>query len=194
MERIDGVLGNRTDPDLAARIDEHERTGTLELVRIEADNRKRSRLRVETDAGTDLGIVLEDTLEAGDVLALDGERAIVVEFERREAAVVNLPEPTEPGIEVAARLGHRVGNQHWDFAVRGGRAYVRTEADRHIVRDVLADSLPAGGEVVYEEVDPAIWIDDGDEHSHDDGHHEGGHSHDGDEHVDYRSLGGERDG
>jgi urease accessory protein len=204
MERIDGVLGNRTDATFAARIDEHERAGTLEVVRIEADNRKRSRLRVETDAGTDLGIVLEDPLEAGDVLALDGERAIVVEFERREAAVIDLPEPTERGIEVATELGHRVGNQHWDLAVRGGRAFVRAEADRHIVSDVLADSLPPGGEVVYEEVDPAIWIDDGDdEHSHGDGHHhdgehshaDHGHTHDGSEgHVNYRNVGGDEDG
>lgn len=203
MEQIDGVVGNRhADPALGERVAEHGRAGTLERVRIEVDNRKRSRLRVETDSGTDLGIVLDEPLAAGDVLAIDADRAIIVEFERREAAVVDLPEPTETGVEIAATLGHRVGNQHWDLAVEGGRAYIQTEADRHIIEDVLADSLPQGSTIEYEAVDPALWLDEGETgSSHDggghhhgsDGHHHGSHdhSHNGsDSHgtVDYREA------
>ncbi|MFT4945916.1 MAG: urease accessory protein [Natronomonas sp.] len=203
MERIDGVVGNRhSDPDLGERIDSHERAGTLEVVRIEAGDRKRSRLRAETDEGTDLGIVLDRPLTAGDVLTLDDERAIVVEFERRDAAVVDLPEPTTAGVKVAVELGHRIGNQHWGLAVEDGSLYVPVEADRHILEGVLAEQLPEGATVEYEEVDPAVWLDGetpdadhehshgagGHEHSHDNGH---GTSHDhagSDSHVDYRDA------
>ena len=74
MRRIDGVVGNRQDdPDLDERIDAHERAETLERVVIESEERKKSRLRVETDAGTDLGIVVgDDELRSGDVLFEDG--------------------------------------------------------------------------------------------------------------------------
>jgi urease accessory protein len=212
MERIDGVVGNRyADSDLGERIDEHERTGRLEVVRIEAGNRKRSRLRVETDCGTDLGIVLDDPLRAGDVLAVSDERAIVVEFERRDAAVIDLPPATHLGVERAVELGHRVGNQHWDLAVVDGSIYIPLAADRPIIEDVLADHLPAEATVEYEEVDPALWIDDqtaagtaaehthgaGEhEHSHGEGDH--GHSHGGGDqtqsHVDYRAMNEESGG
>ena len=197
MERIDGIVGNRDgDTDLETRVDEHDRAGTLEVVCIEADNRKRSRLRVETDQGTDLGIVLDEPLRAGDVLAIGDERAIVVEFERRDAAVIDLPEAT--GVEIAAKLGHRIGNQHWNLAVEEGSIYVPVEADRHIIEDVLAESLPEGATIEYEEVDPAIWIDgdsisDDTDHSHGyaghDHSHGDGHTHDRTVgHVDYRDA------
>ena len=197
MERIDGIVGNRDgDTDLETRVDEHDRAGTLEVVCIEADNRKRSRLRVETDQGTDLGIVLDEPLRAGDVLAIGDERAIVVEFERRDAAVIDLPEAT--GVEIAAKLGHRIGNQHWNLAVEEGSIYVPVEADRHIIEDVLAESLPEGATIEYEEVDPAIWIDGEStsvdtDHDHGDAGHEhshgDGHAHDRTVgHVDYRDA------
>ncbi|WP_336328383.1 urease accessory protein UreE [Halovenus sp. HT40] len=210
MEQIDGTVGNRyTDSDLGERVDRHEQAGTLEVVRIEAGNRKRSRLRVETDNGTDLGVVLDDPLRAGDVLAIDDERAIVVEFERRDAAVIDLPHATPAGVESAAELGHRIGNQHWDLAIQAGSIYVPVEADPHIIEDVLAESLPEDTIIEYEEVDPAIWIDDasaegvdhnhgdaghghshgdaGHDHSRGDGHTHGGHDHTA-SHVDYRDA------
>lgn len=211
MERIDGVVGNRDDPDIGRRVDEHERAGTLEVVRIEAGNRKRSRLRVETDSGTDLGVVLGDPLRPGDVLAIDDERAIVVEFERRDAAVIDLPEATPAGVEGAAELGHRIGNQHWDLAIQAGSIYVPVEADPRIIEDVLAESLPEDATIEYEEVDPAIWLDDdststdgvdyshgdtghdhshgdaGHDHSRGDGHTHGDHDHTA-SHVDYRDA------
>jgi len=197
MERIDGIVGNRyDDPRLGRRIDEHDRAATLEVVRIEAGNRKRSRLRVETDRGTDLGVVLDEPLRAGDVLAINEERAIVVQFERRDAVVIDLPEATTAGIDVAVELGHRIGNQHWDLAVEDGSIYVPVEADRHIIENVLAETLPEGAAIEYEAVDPALWLSDdsaGDraDHSHGgDGHSHGAagsHTHESNS-VNYRDI------
>lgn len=196
MKRIDGIVGNADDdPELADRIDAHDERGTLERVALDASDRKKSRLRVETDAGTDLGILVDrPELRAGDVLAVDDERAIVVAFRSREAFVIELPEPTERTLAAAIELGHRIGNQHWDVAVHDGAVYVPVEADRHIIENVVSEYLPADAETRYEEVDAELFLEDddggghtlGSDHSHgEDGHshthEEGGHSHSHDE-------------
>lgn len=173
MKQIDSIHGNKkADHKLSARVAEHDAQGTLETVEIAAGERKKSRLRVETDAGTDLGLVLDRPLRAGDVLAVDEERAIIVKFEDREAAVIELPEPTAESLAACTELGHRVGNQHWDLAVQDGTIYIPVAADRHIIEDVLADSLPAGCSIRYELVSAALWIDEepGDDGGHDDSH------------------------
>ncbi|MUW15353.1 hypothetical protein GJ633_12375 [Halorubrum sp. CBA1125] len=44
MRRVDGIVGNVDgDPELAAAIAAHEREGTLERVRLDDTDRKRSR-------------------------------------------------------------------------------------------------------------------------------------------------------
>ncbi len=91
---------------------------------IDADNRRRSRFRATTDAGTDVGVVLDrPAVSAGDVLLADEERLIVVAFEPREALAVELPEADPVALDAAVELGHRIGNQHWDPAVEDGIVY-----------------------------------------------------------------------
>ena len=202
MIRVDGVVGSTDDPDLADEIAAHEERGTLETVTLDSADRRKSRLRVATDAGTDLGVLVDKPeLAAGDVLVCDDDRAVVVAFESREAFVIELPQST-PAATV--ELGHRIGNQHWDIAVEGRTVYVPVEADRAIIQDVLGPYLPAGTETRYETVDADRFVDDesttadhghGSDHehshdhdsdhghSHDDGSdhshpHDGGHSHD----------------
>ena len=161
MKRIDGVLGNvHADEDLSRARERHAGEGTLERVVIEADRRQRSRFRTTTDAGTDVGVVLEKpALSIGDVLVRDEDRMIVVAFEPLEALAVDLPEPTGETLEAALELGHRVGNQHWDLAIDDGVAYVPLEADRHIVERVVADVVP-GATVRAETVDAALFVTD----------------------------------
>ncbi len=195
MERIDGVVGNvHADADLAALRDDHAANGTLERIVIDADNRRRSRFRATTDAGTDVGVVLDrPAVSAGDVLSVDEERMIVVAFEPREALAVELPKPTADATEAAVELGHRVGNQHWDLAVEDGIVYVPLEADRHIVERVVADVVP-GSEVRKATVEAGLFVTEleggGVDHEHDHTHGEDpdhahgvehGHTH-GDDH------------
>ncbi len=193
MERIDGVLGNVDgDESLARQVREHDSAGTLERVEIAAGERRRSRLRVETDAGTDLGLVPGRELRSGDVLVLEDDRAVVVEFESREAAVIPLPEATRESLARVSELGHRIGNRHWDLAVDDGALYVPVVADRHIVEDVLGPHLPPDTELGYADVDADLWTDDHSEHDHSHGGHEhgdghpghttGDHDHDGESH------------
>jgi len=205
MKRVDGVVGNiHSDPELAAEIEGHEETETLERVVLETGDRRKSRLRVETDAGTDLGILVDQPeLSAGDVLFVDDDHAAVIEFEEIEAFVIELPEATESTLLAAVELGHRIGNQHWDVAVEAGAVYIPVEADKSIIESVLGEYLPAGAETRYEVVEAERFVDgetmdhghgdhdhshgsrsdhspnhgDGPDHSHSHDH-DGGHSHD----------------
>ncbi|WP_226042084.1 urease accessory protein UreE [Natrinema sp. DC36] len=200
MERIDGIVGNvHADDDLAALYADHESAGTLERVVIDADDRRRSRFRATTDAGTDVGVVVDKAaVSAGDVLLAEDDRLIVVAFEPRDALVVSLPDATAERLEAAVELGHRIGNQHWDLAIDDGDVYVPLEADRHIVERVVADVVP-GSEIRETTVEADLFVTDledadpggargvnhGSEHGHGHGSghghgHENGHSHDHD--------------
>ncbi|TQQ80134.1 urease accessory protein UreE [Halonotius roseus] len=199
MKRVDGVVGNvESDPDLAAEIDAHEQADTLETVVLDDTERKRSRLRVTTDAGTDLGVLVDQPeLVAGDVLLLDEERAVVVAFEEREAFVIEFS-AAEAAVSTGVELGHRIGNQHWDIAVDGATIYIPVEADRAIIEDVLGPYIPESATTRYETVDAERFIagdadtavaDHGVDHDHDhgdDAHNHGDDAHDhGDESDDH---------
>ena len=198
MKRVDGVVGNvDSDPELAAEIDAHEQAGTLETVVLDDTERKRSRLRVTTDAGTDLGVLVDQPeLVAGDVLLIDTDRAVVVAFEERTAFVIEFP-AAEAAVSTGVELGHRIGNQHWDLAVDGATIYIPVEADRTIIENVLGPYIPAEATTRYETVDAERFIDGGDDdatvgdhgvdhdHAHgDDAHNHGeeSHAHGDDEH------------
>ena len=181
MRRIDGIVGNRhDDPALDEQIGVHETAGTLERVVIESSDRKKSRLRVETDAGTDLGIVVDrPELRAGDVLYCDDIGAAVVEFDERVAFVLELPAPDAEVLATVVELGHRIGNQHWNLAVEDGCIYVPVEADRRILESVIEPYLPSGASTRYETVDATLFIDGGGA-GHGSGGGDRGHGHGGD--------------
>ena len=201
MKRVDGIVGNiHTDAELAAEIESHEEVGTLERVVLDTSDRRKSRLRVETDTGTDLGILVDQPeLSAGDVLFVDDDHAAVIEFDSIEAFVIELPEATGSTLMATAELGHRIGNQHWDVAVEAGTVYVPVEADKSIIESVLGEYLPAGAETRYETVAAEQFVDgemmdhghadhdhshgDDDGHSHDHGDHD--HSHGDGDHTDH---------
>jgi urease accessory protein len=185
MKRVDGVVGNvDRDPALADAVAEHEAAGTLETIVLDDTERRRSRLRVTTDSGTDLGVLVDQPeLAAGDVLVLDDDRAVVVAFEEREAFVVEFP-AAEAAVATGVELGHRIGNQHWDIAVEGERIYLPVDADRAIIENVLGPYIPEGATTHYETVDAERFVDGGDpdsEHSHGD--------HDNHDHTDSHSHG-----
>ncbi|MXV62318.1 urease accessory protein UreE [Natronorubrum sp. JWXQ-INN-674] len=199
MERIDGVVGNvHADDELARLRDEHDAAGTLERVVIDANNRRRSRFRATTDAGTDVGVIVDKAaVSAGDVLSVEDDRLIVVAFEPLDALALTLPEATDERLEAAVELGHRIGNQHWDLAVEDGVVYVPLEADRHIVERVVADVVP-GTEIQERTVEADLFVTDlelegsgsgshgGDhEHSHGRGEHDHEHSHAADDGHDH---------
>ncbi len=186
MERVDGVVGNvHADDELETLRETHEERGTLECVVLDAENRRRSRFRATTDAGTDVGVIVDKpAVSTGDVLLVDDDRMIVVAFEPRDALAISLPDATSEALEAAVELGHRVGNQHWDLAVEDGTVYVPLAADRHIVERVVADVVP-GSEVRETTVEADLFVTEleeeaeagGDQRSVPNLEHEHEHSH-----------------
>ena len=186
MRRIDGIVGNRyDDSELDEQVMAHEDAGTLERVVLEAAERRKSRLRVETDSGTDLGVLVDrPELREGDVLFLEDDRSAVVTFRSRDVYVIELPDATPDAMAAAVELGHRVGNQHWDIAIDDALVYVPLEADKHIVEDIVGDYVPEDALTYYDAVDATLFIDDerqdqGHEHARDTDH---GHEHDRTDH------------
>jgi urease accessory protein len=176
----EGVIG-RLDGAFADR-------EAVETVVLSDAERKRSRVRTTTDAGTDIGLVLGDaTLQPGDVVYADEERVVAVAFEDREALVVDLSGVSGGAEALAAlvELGHAVGNRHRDLATRGSEVLFPIGGTGDRVEDEVDPRLPEGTTIRRELVDPTLFDEDEDAHGghgRDDGGHGGedhGHQHPG---------------
>lgn len=139
---VERILGNRhDDPALAAVCDELERCGGLERVLLSFQAAQRGRMRVTTDAGTELGIALGrgSVLRDGDVLRLD-ERQVVAVTVQPFAELAIRPTPSLEAHElfaVGVRLGHVLGNQHWLIRLEGGQVFVPVTVDRTVMETVM---------------------------------------------------------
>lgn len=180
------VLGNvDEDPELAARAEQRP-PEEVEAVVLDERERRRSRIRTTTDAGTDVGIVVDSDrrLSPGDVLVDDDERMVVVTFEDREALVISFEgkDSTTDGLLRMAQLGYQVGNRHWDLAVRDEEVLVALGTDSEQKLAEVTAALPPGARTRREMVDPTLFDGtpghgesaDGHTHDHDD---HGGHTH-----------------
>lgn len=179
----DAYLGTVADPTLRERLDE---TDPL-AVTLDDTARRRSRVRTTAADGTPIGIVVGRELRNGDVLEADGT-LVVVSLASVSAMVVDFGDVGEElGVVVAAlRLGHAVGNRHWDLVVHGSRAYVPATDDRERMEAEVRPHLPEGAAVAYEDVSPAMFDDatvapdHGHAGSNEEDHHGHTHDHDGD--------------
>lgn len=141
---IETVLGNlQTDPNLSADHRQWETTGIVERVELTHLDAQKSRLRATSDRGTELGINLErgTVLRDGDVLYRDSERGrmIVVRLKAEEVLRITILPTASDGelIDVAVRLGHLLGNQHWPVKMDGRTVYVPVSVDKRVVETVL---------------------------------------------------------
>jgi urease accessory protein len=182
----ESIQGNvNDDADLRAAV-EARPADEVERVVLDERERRRSRIRTTTDAGTEIGVVVEDErgLRPGDVLVNDEERVVLVEFADREALVVAFAGGDAAAMARAAELGHAVGNRHRDLAVRGGEVLIALDVDGdRTVEDVEA-MCPPGTETHRERIDPTLFDGTG-PGDHDHSHGGDGHAHDhgGDGHA-----------
>ncbi|WP_122088059.1 urease accessory protein UreE [Halalkalicoccus subterraneus] len=166
----------------------HEKQGTFETVSVSERERNRSRFKTELGDGTELGVVLGDReLSPGDVLVESDERMVAVEFERREVLVVSVPEMSW---KEALELGHHMGNQHWELAIRGDELLIPVVSERRLMERTLREELSDGATIGIESVDPELFDDPEDDPGHPHGHgsdhahgsdgsdHDRSHSHD----------------
>ena len=143
MLRISHRLGNvRQDSDLAARVTQWEQAQQLEEVTINEREAQKSRLRLQTATGQDLGLVLPRGTEIadGDVFAFsDREGGLLVHLALQEVMVLTLRPglPTGEQHHWLVRLGHVLGNQHWPIANVDDAVLVPVTLDRAVMETVL---------------------------------------------------------
>ncbi|WP_424018202.1 urease accessory protein UreE [Halorientalis pallida] len=180
----ESVLGNvEDDADLRAAVEGRPQE-EVERVVLDERERRRSRIRTTTDAGTEIGVVVEDErgLEPGDVLVNDDERIVLVEFADREALVVAFEGGDAAAMARAAELGHAIGNRHRDLAVRDGEVLIALEADGDRTVETVTAMVPEGTETRRERVDPTLFdgagaTDPDHDHGHAHDHGSDGHTH-----------------
>lgn len=158
-------LGHRDDPAVAAQLAEMD----AERVVLSDTERQRSRVRTETTAGVDIGVVVGDDLADGDVLETETGRLVVVTLEAVSALVLDFEGANVKPL-AALELGHALGNRHWGLAVRDGEALFPVTDSPERMERMVADHLPDGVNTRVEEVPPTTFDDDhthGGDHSHD---------------------------
>ncbi|WP_058991791.1 urease accessory protein UreE [Haloarcula sp. CBA1127] len=177
----DTYFGHHNDDAVAEAVDASD----YATVVLSDTERQRSRVRTETTAGRDLGIVVARDLADGDVLEAADGTLVVVELAEIEALVLDFAD-SDISPATALELGHAVGNKHWNLAVRGQEALFPVTDSKERMEDTVADLLPADVPTRYEHVPPTTFDDDGVDHTHGDGtdtHDDGGHSHGGAGHA-----------
>ena len=143
MLRMSHRLGNiYQDSDLAAQVTQWEQAQQLEEVTINEREAQKSRLRLRTATGQDLGLVLPRgaAVADGDIFAFaDRAGGLLVHLSRQEVMVLTL----HPGLPLdeqhhwLVRLGHVLGNQHWPIALVHEEILVPVTLDRAVMETVL---------------------------------------------------------
>ena len=150
------------DPRVAARCRRAKAAGVLERLAVSRIEMERLRLRRTTDMGTDVGLVLEpgSRLHHGDVLA--GEKFIVVEQLPEKVVSVSISKKNSSEmIELAALIGHAIGNRHRPIAVDHGTISFPIQAESEV--NIFKKLLPAGVKVKITE---QVFLPSGDAHVH----------------------------
>jgi urease accessory protein len=119
------ILGDAADPRFARR--------RIERVSVDSASAAKRRLRLVTDAGSEVAVDLDRGayLRHGAVLFDDGERLVVVDRAPEPALVVRLA-PGPDLVAHAVRLGHAFGNQHVPIEVEGNEIRVPITTSREI--------------------------------------------------------------
>jgi len=167
----DTYVGHRDESDVAERLADADPAWVV----LSDTDRRRSRVRTETEDGRDLGVVVGRELADGDVLETESGELAVVELAAVEALVLDFSNADVSAL-AALELGHAAGNRHWDLAVRDGEALFPMADSRERMVAAVADSLPEDVTVRTERVPPTTFDDGGSpaDHSHDDHSHDHG--------------------
>jgi len=145
MITITSVVGNVNSDeelkDVYTKLGSEKKVEKVLLSRIEA---QRSRVRKFSDAGTDLAISLGQgsMLKHGDVLLVDDNRLIVVEYEPEDVLGFKIKNElsSDQKIMVAIKLGHMIGNLHRPICAKDNTVYIpiQSESENETIRKILA--------------------------------------------------------
>lgn len=107
---VTAIIGHEDEPAIAELLHELDHHGAVDVVRIDPVDLDRRRLRVVSEAGSDLAIMLPRnmSLRDGAVLVLDRQRALIV-----RSGPVNRMRIRARTTAAALRLGFLAGHLHW---------------------------------------------------------------------------------
>ena len=123
MLKITTVFGNISDKKINLK-----NTERLQLTRTELE---KTRLRKETDKGTDIGLALDSgiLLHDGDILT-EGSRTIVVK--QLPEKVIELCLKEGWSIDTLILIGHIIGNRHRPISIEKEIVYFPVQADSEL--------------------------------------------------------------
>lgn len=143
MRHISHHLGNcHISLDLQAQIERWREEGALDEVTIEERDARKSRHRLQTSKGQELGLILPRgaELQDGDLFAIDEDGGRVLIHITLQEIMVLTPHAhlhAEDRWQWAVRLGHVLGNQHWPVAVVEEQILTPVTVDRAVMETVL---------------------------------------------------------
>lgn len=141
METFRAIVGHHADESIHDRLHALETAGRLVLLVVPAKELGRRRFKATGSDGREYGIALERSvsLRDGSVLALDDERAVVIEAD--EGATLELRAVT---LEGGIQLGWHAGHLHWRVRMTDDRMTVLLDAPRDEVLVRIAPWIEAG--------------------------------------------------
>ncbi|HEY4481600.1 MAG TPA: hypothetical protein VI489_01980 [Candidatus Brocadiaceae bacterium] len=157
---INEILGNiNTAKEWKKLNDEMSRNGQVHTITFSRLESERCRLfKRSQEFNEEMGINLKrgTVLHDGDVLYYKaGEKMFVAKIEAEEMMVLNFVGKVseEAMFEAAVRLGHAIGNQHWQIKVVGKTVFIPLTIDRKVMESVIKTHNIPGVEYIFKEVD-----------------------------------------
>jgi urease accessory protein len=164
MLLVNGVAGNIfTNKRLGEKSRQARKADETERLLVSRSEMERLRLRRKTDRGTDIGIVLErgNRLHHGDVLELKEKFIVVEQMPEKVASVIMEERGKLEMVDMAALIGHTIGNRHRPISIRQGKISFPIQNDSEI--EVFEKLMPAG---VRLDSSVQVFVPSGDVHEH----------------------------
>lgn len=163
MLQLTSVIGNVFDDVLLGRKYRRAKdVSECERLLLSRSEMEKLRLRRKTDAGTDIGIVLQPgfRLRHGDVI--QGKPFIVVKQLPEKVLSVRIGSGSAGKmIKLAALVGHTIGNRHRPIAIDQDTISFPLQAESEI--DVFKKLLPPGLKM---KITHKVFLPTGEVHSH----------------------------
>ena len=118
MLLVDSILGNVYDGNnISQKIEDAKESKTLKRLFLSRPQMEKSRLRTETEDGTEIGLSLEPgtILHNGDVLEIDSNLIIIHQLPEKIIRVTINENNLSPNLLV--QLGHIIGNRHRPISI-----------------------------------------------------------------------------
>ena len=115
---VDSILGNAYDgSDISQKIENAKENQKLKKLFLSRPQMEKSRLRTETEDGTEIGLSLEPgtVLHNGDVLEIDSNLIIIHQLPEKKIRVTINENNRSPNLLV--QLGHIIGNRHRPISI-----------------------------------------------------------------------------